>query len=120
MHEINLVTELSWLDKLLYRYALIPITKQRLMEREAQFAWIYRTDVPDWGRGRDDGMNLTKYFMLELPMDDSLGATDMPAIWNLKKYERPGTTMNSAGDNHDAHSVQSEEPRVGKDCVSTV
>ncbi|HEY9541531.1 MAG TPA: c-type cytochrome [Luteimonas sp.] len=105
MHEINLVTELSWLDKLLYRYALIPITRQRLMEREAQFAWIYRTDVPDWGRGRDDGMNLTKYFMLELPMDDSLGATDMPAIWNLKKYDRPGTTMNFAGDSHDAYSV---------------
>src|SRR3546814_6095155 len=105
MHEINLVTELSWLDKLLYRYALIPITRQRLMEREAQFAWIYRTDGPDWGRGRDDGMNLTKYFMLELPMDDSLGATDMPAIWNLKKYDRPGTTMNFAGDSHDAYSV---------------
>src|SRR3546814_21054304 len=93
MHEINLVTELSWLDKLLYRYALIPITRQRLMEREAQFAWIYRNDVPDWGRGRDDGMNLTKYFMLELPMDDSLGATAMPAIWNLKKYDSPGTPM---------------------------
>src|SRR3546814_375916 len=105
MHEINLVTELSWLDKLLYRYALIPITRQRLMEREAQFAWIYRTDVPDWGRGRDDGMNLTKYFMLELPMDDSVGATDMPAIWNLKKYDSPGTTMNYAGDSHDAYSV---------------
>src|SRR3546814_8329426 len=38
-------------------------------------------------------------------MDDSLGATYMPAIWNLKKYDRPGTTMNFAGDSHDAYSV---------------
>ena len=105
MREINLVAELSWLERGLYRFALIPITRDRLLEREAQFAWIYRPDFPDWGRGRDDGMNLTKYFMLGLPMDDTLGATDMPAIWNLGKYDRPGTTMNFAGDSHDAYSV---------------
>src|SRR3546814_15652828 len=40
-----------------------------------------------------------------MSMDDSLVATDMPAIWNLKKYDRPGTTMNFAGDSHDAYSV---------------
>jgi hypothetical protein len=67
-----------------------PITKRRLLEREAQFAWIYRKDFPEWGRGRDDAMNLTKYFMLKSPMDDSVGPTDMPAVWNLKKYSRPG------------------------------
>jgi hypothetical protein len=50
-------------------------------------------------------MNLTKYFMLELPMDDSFGPDDIPAIWNLKKYDAPGTTMNHAGDSHDAFSV---------------
>jgi mono/diheme cytochrome c family protein len=105
LREIQLVTKLSWLDRVIYRYALIPITRQRLLEREEQFAWIYRKDFPDWGRGRDDGMNLTKYFMLKLPMDNSLGATDMPPVWNLKKYARPGTTMNFAGDSHDAHSV---------------
>src|SRR3546814_18367415 len=43
--------------------------------------------------------------MAELPRDDSLSATDMPAIWNRKKYDRPGTTMNFAGDSHDAYSV---------------
>ena len=105
LHEIRLVTHLSWLDRLIYRYALIPITKKRLLEREERFAWIYRKDFPDWGRGRDDGMNLTKYFMLGLPMDDSLGPTDMPPIWNLGKYDRPGTTLNFAGDSHDAYSV---------------
>ena len=73
MREIKLVTDLSWIDRLIYRFVLIPITKKRLLEREEQFAWIYRQDFPDWGRGRDDAMNLTKYFMLKLPMDDSVG-----------------------------------------------
>jgi mono/diheme cytochrome c family protein len=105
MREINLVTDLGMVDKLLYRFAIIPITKQRLAEREGQFAWIYRHDFPDWGRGRDDAMNLTKYFMIKVPMDNTIGPTDIPSIWNLKKYDRPGTTMNWAGDSHDSYSV---------------
>lgn len=105
MREIALVTDLSLVDRLIYRFILIPITRKRLLEREAQFAWVYRPDFPQWGRGRDDAMNLTKYFMLRLPMDNSLGPTDIPSIWNLKKYDRPGTTMNWAGDSHDARSV---------------
>jgi hypothetical protein len=105
MSEINLVTDLPWDDKLAYRFLIIPMTKKRLIEREKQFAWIYRKDFPDWGRGRDDSMNLTKYFMLELPMDDSFGPDDIPPIWNLKKYSVPGTTMNHSGDSHDAFSV---------------
>jgi len=96
---------LSWLDKAIYRFLIIPITKKRLLEREAQFAWVYHAAFPEWGRGRDDAMNLTKYFMLKLPMDDSFGPTDMPSIWNLKKYDNPANRMNWAGDSHDAYSV---------------
>lgn len=105
MHEINLVTDLSWIDRVIYRFVLVPITRKRLLEREQQFAWIYRHDFPEWGRGRDDAMNLTKYFMINVPMDDSVGPSDIPAIWNLAKYDRPGTSMNWSGDSHDAHSV---------------
>jgi len=105
MREIELVTDLSWIDRLIYRFLLIPITKKRLTEREAQFKWIYRADFPDWGRGRDDAMNLTKYFMIRFPMDDTFGPTDMPSIWNLGKYDRKETTLNWAGDSHDAYSV---------------
>jgi len=106
MHEINLVTNLDLIDQALYRFLVIPITKKRLLEREAQFAWIYRKDFPDWGRGRDDAMNLTKYFMIRLPMDDTFGPTDMPSIWNIDKY-KPGRGMflNLAGDSHDPYSV---------------
>lgn len=106
MHEINLVTKLSFIDKAIYRFILIPLTRKRLLEREAQFKWIYRSDFPDWGRGRDDAMNLTKYFMIRLPMDDTFGPSDMPSIWNLKKYDPPDKhTLNWAGDSHDAYSV---------------
>ena len=106
MAEINRVTELDAIDKLLYRFLIIPITKKRLLEREAQFAWLYRPDFPDWGRGRDDAMNLTKYFMIRAPMDDTFGPTDIPAIWNLGKYHwDKGQRLNYAGDSHDVHSV---------------
>jgi mono/diheme cytochrome c family protein len=105
MREIGLVTDLSWLDRAIYRFVLVPITRKRLLEREQQFAWLYRHDFPEWGRGRDDAMNLTKYFMIELPMDDSIGPSDIPAIWNLAKYDRAGTSMNWSGDSHDAYSV---------------
>jgi mono/diheme cytochrome c family protein len=105
MREINLVTGLSFADSVIYRFLLIPITRKRLLEREAQFKWIYHAPFPEWGRGRDDAMNLTKYFMIELPMDDSFGPTDIPSIWNLKKYDAEGTTMNWSGDSHDAYSV---------------
>ena len=106
MAEINRVTKLDVIDSLLYRFLIIPITKKRLLEREAQFAWIYRKDFPDWGRGRDDAMNLTKYFMIKATMDDTFGPTDMPSVWNLKKYVwDKGHRMNYAGDSHDPYSV---------------
>ena len=106
MSEINLVTKLDIIDKMLYRFFIIPITKKRLIEREQQFQWIYRKDFPNWGKGRDDAMNLTKYFMIKSPMDDTFGPTDMPSIWNLQKYVwDKGMRMNLAGDSHDAKSV---------------
>ncbi|MBP5998444.1 MAG: c-type cytochrome [Azonexus sp.] len=106
MAEINRVTDLDFIDRLLYRFFIIPITKKRLLEREEQFAWLYRPDFPEWGRGRDDAMNLTKYFMIRAPMDDTFGPTDMPSVWNLKKYVwDQGHRMNYAGDSHDAYSV---------------
>jgi cytochrome c5 len=50
-------------------------------------------------------MNLTKYFLTSTPMDDSIGPSDIPSIWNLKKYDREGVTLNWAGDSHDKYSV---------------
>jgi len=108
MEEINLYANLSWIDQQIYRFVLIPVTRSRLRERKAQFAWIYQhgQQWPDWGRGRDDAMNLTKYFLTTSPLDDTLGPTDMPSVWNLRKYKtNENTRMNFAGDSYDANSV---------------
>jgi len=109
MNEITLASDLSWIDRMIYRFVLIPITKKRLLERGPRFAWIYNHGLPywpDWGRGRDDAMNLTKYFLTTSPVDDTLGPTDMPSIWNLKKYKtNPNTRLNFAGDSYDANTV---------------
>src|SRR5215471_4742167 len=109
MNEINLAADLSWVDQMIYRFVLIPATRKQLRERGPRFAWIYNHGLPkwpDWGRGRDDAMNLTMYFLTTSPLDETLGPTDMPSIWNLKKYKtNPGTRMNFAGDSWDANTV---------------
>ena len=112
MLQIELNTSLDLIDKLLYRYFIIPITKKRLLEREQQFQWVYNEAYPEWGRGRDDAMNLTKYFMINVdpPDDGTFGPTDFPAIWNLGKYdpkegEQHPQRLNLGGDTWDAYSV---------------
>src|SRR4030095_14294308 len=79
MAEINQVTKLSWLDKILYKYLIIPRTRKALLKRNQQLAWMNRPNWPEWGPGRDDPMNLTKYFLTSLPIDDSTGQADMPS-----------------------------------------
>jgi len=107
MAEINLSADLTWIDRQIYRYILIPVTKRRLLAQEKTLAWTFMRGHawPEWGRGRDDAMNLTKYFLTGLPMDDSLGPTDMPSIWNIDKYDPQRNRMNFAGDSYDANSV---------------
>jgi mono/diheme cytochrome c family protein len=60
--------------------------------------------TPDWGAGRDDPMNLTKYFMITpLKVDGSTGQADFPSIWNLGI--RDGQSMNWAGETPSQRSV---------------
>lgn len=104
--EIRLVTEFDLIDRLAWRYLIIPITRKRLLEREAQFQWIYHKEFPEWGPGRDDSFNLTKYFLIKSKMDDSFGPSDIPSIWNLGKYQSDkGHRMNFGGESLDARSV---------------
>ncbi len=95
MNEIRLVSAnnygnggLSFLDRQIYSYVLIPFTKKALLKQEKQFTWMERyigdgSPKPNWGPGRDDAMNLTKYFMTSMAEDNSVGPTDFPSIWNL-------------------------------------
>jgi len=91
LSEIDRETKLSFLDRQLYRFVIIPFTRRALQAQEQQFAWMNRPGWPDWGPGRDDPMNLTKYFMTSMPVDQSTGQADFPSIWNL--WVRKGTNL---------------------------
>src|SRR5258708_26626281 len=53
-----------------------------------------RPGWPDWGKGRDDPMNLTKYFMTSMAQDNSTGQADFPSVWNLKIRKGDGLYLN--------------------------
>jgi mono/diheme cytochrome c family protein len=79
-------TDLSWLDRLMYRFVLIPFVRKRLLEQGEAFAWANRR--PAWGPGRIDPFNPVKFGMLRLADDGTVGNSDMQAIWNLNARER--------------------------------
>jgi hypothetical protein len=97
--EIDRTYRLSWIDRLLYKYAFIPVVRKRLAEQGREFAWS--AERPRWGPGRDAPMNLTKFNFLGLPMDSSVDNTDFPAIWSLKSRVQAGRTWPP----HDTASV---------------
>jgi hypothetical protein len=103
--EIKREADLSFIDTLLYRFVLVPYTKRALRDQEKQFAWMNRPHWPDWGRGRDDPMNLTKYFMTSMPVDNSTGQADFPSVWNLKIRKGPGLYLNWSCDTPAVRSV---------------
>jgi mono/diheme cytochrome c family protein len=79
-------TNLSWLDRLTYRFVLIPFVRKRLLEQGEAFAWANRR--PAWGPGRIDPFNPVKFGMLRLADDGTIGNSDMQAIWNLNAREQ--------------------------------
>jgi mono/diheme cytochrome c family protein len=79
-------TDLSWLDRLMYRFVLIPYVRKRLLEQGEAFAWANQR--PAWGPGRIDPFNPVKFGMLRLADDGTIGNSDMQAIWNLNARER--------------------------------
>lgn len=105
LREITQAYELSFLDQLMYRYLLVPLTRQALLDQAEQFEWMERDFVPDWGPGRDDPMNLTKYFMTEMGVDQTVGQADFPSIWNLGIRKGEGLYLNWSGDTPAVRSV---------------
>lgn len=95
--------QFSWIERLAWRYAIIPMTQKALAARAPQFGWMNRPHWPLWGLGRDDPMNLTKYFMTNLPVDDTVGQADFPSVWNLGLRE--GKSLNWGGETPSPLSV---------------
>jgi hypothetical protein len=76
--------ELSFVDRLLYRLAIIPATRRALIAQAAEYRWM--DEQPEWGRGRIDPVNPVKFRLLSQPADATIGAADMVPVWNLKAH----------------------------------
>jgi len=79
---------LSWLDRLIYRYAIIPFVRKSLLQQGEQFRWTGQHERPPWGPGRIDPFNPVKFDMLQLADDATIGNSDMLAVWNLGAREQ--------------------------------
>ncbi len=78
---IGKMTSLSWTESFSYRLFLIPGTRKALVRHKAEFAWM--DSRPDWGRGRIDPLNPFKFRQLKQKVDDTIGNSDMTALWSL-------------------------------------
>jgi hypothetical protein len=96
MTQIDMAYPLSWPDRLIYKFVLIPIARQRLREQGRAFGWAAHR--PRWGPGRDAPMNLTKFNFLNLPADSSVDNTDFPSIWSLRTRVQAGRNWPAADD----------------------
>ena len=90
-------------DKLIYRYLIIPLAKDRVLEQARDFAWMHAHGRPAWGPGRDGPFNLTKFNLLGLPDDGTVDNADFPSIWNAGIREN--TSLNWAGETQDPLAV---------------
>ena len=79
---IDALAPLSFADKLLYRYGVIPQTKKALLKQKKQFDFFNKN--PRQGHGRIDPFNPVKYRILDMPEDGTIGNSDMQSIWNLR------------------------------------
>lgn len=106
MTQIDLAYPLSWIDRMLYKFLLIPATRKQLRAQGRDFAWANRR--PRWGPGRDAPMNLTKFNFLRLPEDSSIDNTDFPSIWNLGKRVQNGRTWPAEN-----HALEADWSSIG-------
>ena len=79
LNEIAKNTELSFMDRMLYRFAIIPGTKRALLQLKEQDEWM--NTRPSWGPGRIDPFNPVKFSILRQPVDDTVGNSDMMPLW---------------------------------------
>ena len=99
-------TELDWIDRLAYRFAIIPITQQA----PAGARGAVRLDLSP-GLSRLGPRPRRRHESHQVFHDQGAHGRHVralptcPSMWNLKKYDRAGDFMNLAGDSHDSYSV---------------
>ena len=73
---------LNWVERLLYRFILIPQTKKALLKQKRELWWM--DGIPDWGPGRVDPFNPAKVQILKRPYDGTIGNADIVPLWNWR------------------------------------
>ncbi len=103
MNAIGQITTLPAHEALLYRFVLIPQTKNALLEQKRSFEW---TDSrPPWGRGRIDPFNPVKVSLLGVDVGDTIGNSDMEPVWNLRPRTAEGKAFHWDGLNTSLREV---------------
>ncbi len=98
----RLPPELSVLDEEIYKLAVIPIMRTRLLALRDCLGFI---QFETWGPGRVDTFNAPKA-LLNFPMDkapeeEKLGNAELPSVWNQKARE--GMQLHWDGNNTSVH-----------------
>jgi cytochrome c553 len=109
LSQIERFTKLDPIDKLLYRFVIIPGAKKRILDGGENFLWTYRKPIPAWGRG-SDGPLYSSRFLASPRLDGRYGSAQFPAVWNLAKYQKNNDRgesqhLNATGDGQNAESV---------------
>ncbi|HEY9727477.1 MAG TPA: cytochrome c [Chroococcales cyanobacterium] len=91
---------LNPIQKLIYRYVAIPMTRGALSIQSDRLSFLNRQ--PEWGPGRVDTFNPYKTLQFNFPMDklpekELIGTADFPSVWNQKPRE--GLQLHWDGDN---------------------
>ena len=82
MRAIDELTDLSWFNRLRYRFLYIPAVRNGLAKQRRELAWMEAQ--PTWGRGRIDPFNRAKFSYLRQPVDGTIGNADIVPIWNMR------------------------------------
>ena len=105
LSEIGVVTKLSFVDRLLYRFVIIPRTRRALIEQGQRNSWMDRPTAPNWGPGRQDAPNTAKYLLAHLPVDGRVGQSDFGSAWNASARDGPALRLNWGGESPTVNTV---------------
>jgi hypothetical protein len=92
---------LDWLDRLSWRYIVIPQVRQGLLERRVRLDRLLALQ-PSWGPGRVDTFNPYKLIQFQIPFatlteQERIGTADFPSIFN--QGPREGMHLHWDGNN---------------------
>lgn len=82
MQEIKSIYDMPLWERIIYRYLLIPFTRKAILKNAETFAWMETR--PDWGIGRIDPFNPVKFGILKIPVDATIGNSDMMPLWDFE------------------------------------